>query len=273
MTVFVSSSVVTSPTAVQPPLSFPRILYDDVWDDATITASTEDTDAEAANVADGLTWDYWRPTALPATLTATLDDPAQVDYALFAAHDFGTMEVTLTLEYYDGSWHSIAEIMPGTDRVFALLFSTVTGTAFRLTVSGDDSPEQIPSLGVLMMGQSLVMERGQILKNNPITYSRRTIVRPQVSEGGKLLGRSIRRQGVGTDLEFQYLTATWVRTYFEPFILHARTKPWGWIWQPEAYPTEVALLWTPSGKEDIQPKYNGLQTRMDVKFSVEGIIE
>jgi hypothetical protein len=273
MALVISSEFVLAPAVAEPPLSYPRILYDDVWFGSTITATTEDTDAAAANVADGLTWDYWRPTELPASVTATLSVADTVNYALIAAHDFGTNEVAVDLEYYDGSWHTITSFLPGTDRVLAVFFDDVIGTAFRLSLSGENSPEQIPSVGIVMMGQALVMERGLILDHRPITYARRTVVRPQISDGGKLLGRSIQRHGVATKLDFQHLTAAWIRNNFEPFILHARTRPFGWVWQPEAYPAEVALLWTPSGSEDIHPEYKGLPTRMNVSFNVEGIVE
>lgn len=256
------------------PLSYPRILYDDIWSAGTITASSEGSNTEATNVADGMTWDFWRPTSLPATISIQTVSGVEVDYALIAAHDLGTNEVSIKVQYFNGStWADLtAEYLPGDDKVFAFLFDQVTASQFRLSLNGDNSPEQLPSIGVVMMGKALAMQRGIPLNHIPVSMAGKTTIKPQISEGGRLLGRSIRREGVKTKIEFQYLTADWVRVNFLPFIEHARTRPFGWIWSPSDFSADVGLLWTPSGKEDIRPVYAGVQNRMHVSFEVEGII-
>lgn len=274
MAVVISSDLVLSEAEAEIPLSYPRILYDDVWRTGTVTASSEDTDAPAANVADGLTWDFWMPSDLPSTIEVQLTEAAVVDYALLQ-HTLGSSECTVSGEYHDGSgWQPLFdEYSPGTDRVLAFLFEPVTASRFRLSLDGENSPQQMPSISIAMMGTALAMQRSVPLDHGPITMQRRTMAMPQTSEGGKLLGRSIRRQGVVGRIEFQYLQAAWFRTYFEPFIEAARVYPFGWVWKPIDYPSEVALLWTPGGKEDIRPVMAGLQDRMNVAFDVEGVIE
>ena len=272
MAVVISSELVLNEAEAAIPLSYPRILYDDVWRAGTVTASTEAAGFEAANVADGLTWDYWRPTALPATIEVECAAAADVDYALLAAHTLGSGECTVQGQYHDGSdWVDLFEAYaPGTDRVLAFLFTQATASRFRFVIDGG---ETMPSIGIAMMGKALAMQRGVTLNHRPVTLSRRTVARPQISEGGQLLGRSIAREGVQTEIEFTNLEAGWLRAYFEPFIESARVHPFGWVWHPIGYPAEVALLWTPSGHEDIRPEHSGLPDRMDVAFEVEGIIQ
>ena len=272
MTLVISPNFVLSQVPTSD-LSLPRILYDDVFPDGAITATTEDTDAEAVNIADGLTWDYWRPTSLPARLEVLLTEIREVDYLLIASHDLGSKGASIRAQYHDGTtWQdAFQEQIMGDDFVTAFLFDEVQSTRFAIYVDGYESPQTNPSIGVAMMGKSLVVPRGQPLKNRPARFSKNTDVRPQMSEGGRLLGRSIRKQGVKFDVKFEHLDASWVRTYFDPFIEHAKTRPFGWVWHLRDYPSEVAFVWTTSG--DIRPEYAGLQDRMSVTFGVEGIVE
>jgi hypothetical protein len=272
MAVVISSDLVLNPAEAAIPLTYPRILYQDIFRDGTITASTEEDDAPGENVADGLTWDFWRPTALPATLEVQTDAAADVDYAWLGPHTLGTCECTVKGEYWDGDeWIVLfAEYAPGTDRVVAFLFEQVTASRFRFVISGSGD---VPSIAIAMMGKALAMQRSVTLDHKPITMQRKTVARPSVSEGGQTLGRSIQRMGIAGQIAFEHLEASWLRTHFEPFIESARVYPFGWVWSPASYPTEVAFCWTPSGKEDIRPEHSGLQDRMDVAFDVEGVIE
>lgn len=275
MAVVISSEFVLNEAEAAIPLSHPRILYDDIWRTGTISASTEEEGFEAVNVADSLTWDYWRPTALPATLDVQLSAAADVDYALIASHTLGSTGSTVSAQYHDGAdWVELfPEYSPGVDKVLAFLFDSVTASRFRFTLDGANSPQDAPSIGIVMMGVALAMQRGVTLNHHPITMQRRTVARPQLSEGGQLLGRSIVRQGVMGNIAFQQLEADWLRAKFDPFVESARVYPFGWVWHPVTYPAEVALLWTPAGKEDIHPEHAGLPDRMNVAFDVDGIVE
>lgn len=274
MSVVISSELVLGP-APAIPLSYPRILYDDVWRDGTISASSEEEGYAAENVADGLTWDHWRPIDLPAWIEVQLSAGEEVDYALLAAHTIGTAAATVKPQYHNGSaWVDLAsEVSPGTDKVLAFLFSAVTASRFRFYFGGQNSPSELPSIGIAMMGKALAMQRGVTLNHAPITLSRRTNVRPNVSEGGQTLGRSILRAGVSTQISFAHLERDWLRDEFEPFIESARVHPFGWVWAPVDYPAEVAFIWTPAGRPDITPVHTGQQEYMSVTFDVEGIVE
>lgn len=283
MAVVISSEFVLNEADAAIPLSYPRILYHDVWGGAgtesgvggTISASSEESGYEGEHVADYFTWDYWRPTSLPATVEVQLDAAADVNYALIAGHTLGSTGNSVTPQYHDGSgWVDLAdEFSPGTDHVLAFLFESVTASRFRFLVDGSNSPDDMPSIAVAMMGTALAMQRGVTLNHRPVTMSRKTKARPQISETGQTLGRSIEREGVATEIAFENIEADWLRANFDPFIESARVYPFGWVWHPVSYPSEVAFLWTPSGKEDIVPEHAGLQDRMNVAFEVEGIVE
>lgn len=250
------------------PLSYPRILYHDILriPGTTVVASSESTDFEAENVGDYLTWDFWRPAELPATLTITTPEAETVDYALIAAHTIGSTMTAVKLEYFDGSdWVALFETAPGVDNVIVALFDAVTTNQFRLSLAGSS----IPSIGVVMLGRALAMQRKLYQGHGPITLSKRTVKLPNRSEGGQWLGASIRREGVQTSISFAHLTASWVRSKFEPFIESARKYPFGWVWRPEEFPAEVAYV---QAIGDIRPTNSGPRDMMSVTFEVEGLI-
>lgn len=67
----------------------PVFLYDNRLA-ATVAASTTATGYAAANVIDWRPYTWWKPTALPATLTQDCGAAAAADYALVYGHDLAT---------------------------------------------------------------------------------------------------------------------------------------------------------------------------------------
>ena len=269
MPIIIGSGIVLGEPAGVLPLDHPRIMYDDIVNAATLTPSTEETGFEAVNIADYLTWDFWKPTALPATLEIESLAAADVDYALIAAHNLGTVGASISIDYWDGAaWVEIvSEVSPGNDSVLAFLFTSVTSNKFRLNVSGGAT---MPSVGVFMLGTALAVERKLYKQHTPITLGRRTLIRPQSSEAGQWLGRSIQRDGVATTITFNNLTSAWVRASLDPFIVAARTRAFGWAWRPADYPAEVAYC---QAVGDINPVNSGPRDFMSVSFKVEGLVD
>lgn len=253
-------------------LDHPRIMYEDLVRDATITPTSEQAGFEAVNVADYLTWDFWKPVTLPASIIIETEEATEIDYALIAAHTLGTCKASVGVDYWNGSAYvELFSTAPGTDKVVVSLFSAVSSNRFRLRlIAGTDPLETlpIPAIGVVMLGKALAVERKLFRGHKPITMSRRTIIRPQSSEGGQWLGRSIQRDGLATDISFQNITGAWMRAKFDPFIISARQYPFGWAWRPADYPAEVAYCWSLA---DIVPVNTGPRDLMSVSLKVEAI--
>lgn len=269
--IVVSSEVVLGEPGVGPdailPLSHPRILYDDINRRGTISGSTQQTGFEAENAADYLTWDFWRPSTLPAELTVTTEEAEPFDYALIAAHTLGTNRNNVTLQYHNGSsWTTISALSPGTDRVIVFLFTELFSNRARIQITEGT----VPSIGVFMVGKALAVQRKLYKGHTPITLSKRTVKQPNRSEGGHWLGTSIRREGAATSIAFANLKSDWIRQKFEPFIEAARSYPFGWVWRPDEFPAEVAYVFAP---DDIRVVNSGPRDFMSTSFAVEGILD
>ncbi len=259
----------TSTTAL--PLTHPRIGYENLArsESCTITTSTADTDQEGSSVVNGLTWDFWKPTVIPATITFTFSEAQAIDYCGIAAHTLSECGCAIELEYYDGvNWISLGDVQPqSTNKVIMFLFDEVSSNLWRLNITGGTD---IPALGVVYLGKALEVQRRIYGGHTPITLSKKTTMKPNRSEGGQWLGRSITREGAGTSIEFKNLTADWVRSEFYPFMESARLYPFFWAWRPADFPNEIAYCWITG---DIAPSNTGTANLMSVSFSVDAIIE
>lgn len=247
---------------------YARICYSNIARSATITASSETSGFEAENVQNALTWNFWRPTSVAATIVFDLGTAQDVDYCGIAAHNCGTKGNTITIAYSsnNSTWTNVDDTTPTDDSVILFLFTQRNYRYWRITISGGTAPD----IGVIYLGTQLTMQRSTYGGHTPITLSKKTSVRPQKSEGGQWLGRSKIRQGAQTNLAFKNLTASWVRTYFEPFIDSAIDYPFFFAWRPTSYTDEVAYCWTAG---DISVGNSGQADLMDTSFAVDGMLE
>jgi hypothetical protein len=246
----------------------PIICYNNISSDATLTASTEDTDFDVENVQNNLTWNFWRPTAQPSDIEFDLGSSQAVSYCGIAAHNCGTQGNTITLAYSDNgsSWTDVDNTTPSDDSVIVFLITERSHRYWRLTFSSGS----VPTVGVVYFGTQLVVERRIYSGHSPLTLSKKTVIRPQKSEGGQWLGRSKIRQGAQTTISISNLGASWFRTNFEPFINDAIDYPFFFAWRPTTYTDEVGYCWTTG---DIVPVNNGQAGLMNVSFTVDAILE
>ncbi len=250
------------------PLNQARIGYASATIGNTPTVSSTASGFFAGALSNRLTHEFWKPTASPATVEYSFSNQT-IDYLGIAAHSLGTTGTTVKLEYTKDNgttWFEIEEFTPTTDNAVMVLFETVlNANGFRLTFtySGD-----APTIGVLYVGQSLVMQRPIYGGHTPITLARETINRPQVSESGQWIGASVIRRAFSSSAAWKHLTASWYRTNFDPFAFHvSKALPFFFAWNPDEWPNEVAYCWS---NTQIKPVNMGIRDLMEVSLNLEG---
>ena len=279
MAIVLSGALALGTPAAEISLKSPRIGYENRLRDTglVVTTSTAETDAEGESVINGLTWDFWQPTAVPGTITFTFSEAITADYCGVAGHTLTETGNDIELQYWDGlspgSFVSLGSVLPGNEtgnKTILFLFDSVSSAIWRLIVDGGTTTT-MPVLGAVSIGTSLVVERNIYGGHTPITLSKNTVIRPQTSEGGQFLGRSIIREGASTTITLNNLTAPWVRSDFFPFMESARSFPFFFAWRATAaFADEVAYCWT---NTDIKVTNNGQANLMNTSFSVEGFVE
>jgi len=272
MALVISGSLVLGDAEAGLGLSQPHIGWENRCRDSgcVVSTSTAQENFEGENVLLGLTYDFWKPTVTPAVIAFTFPEAIAADYCGIAAHTLTETGCAVELQYWDGAaWVSLGDVQPGTDsgnKIVMFLFDQVSSAVWRLLITGGTA---VPVLGPVNIGLSLKLERRLYGGHTPITLSKKTVIRPQKSETGQWLGRSIRREGATTKISLNNLTPAWVRSDFEPFIENSRTHPFFFAWRPSDYPAELAYCWT---NTDIVATNSGTRDLMKSSFAVDAII-
>lgn len=272
MSVVISPDLVLVPT--DPPvqnLNHARIGINRITTRSNLIASTaSEPGFPAISVTNPLTYESWKPLSFPViqhSLTFDAGKSVSVDYLGIAAHNLGTNGVTVALlSSPDGIvFTKEIEFVPGSDRAIMALLVLKERRFWRVTL---DNVVFGTFLSVVYIGRALEMERAIYGGHSPILLSRVTSLRPNISETGQWLGRSIIRKGFRTEFSWKHLTPDWYRNNFDPFVQLARRRPFFIAWRPARFPDEVAYAWTTA---DIKPTNMGLAALMEVSMSVEGL--
>ncbi len=251
------------------PLNHARIGYRTLWraEGSTVTASSEQEGFPVSASLNELTYEFWRPESLPATWELNLSSPRNADYLGIASHTLKGLNIILEYDN-NGVWEEITQFTPDENDPIMVLFEQVETTKFRLTINGSE----IPSIGVIFIGQTLQMLRPIYGGHSPIKLSRSTEIEPNRSERGQWLGRSLVRKGVSASYSWDNLSDIWYRNFFDPFVEYATQSRGTFFiaWRPGKYPKEVGYCWTLS---DIEPVNTGVRNLMSVEMDVVGQID
>ena len=266
MSVFISPAIVLNPSAYGEPLNHARIGYKTIVTRTNVSGTAAAAGFPVSAISNPATYERYKPVDLPATLTIDAGEPVECDYIGIAAHTLGSGGCSFTVEHSPDNinWTEVSAVTPVTDQSLMAIFEPATRRYWRLVVNGS----AIPLIGVIYIGQSLQMQRAIYGGHSPLPLSRKTAVRPNVSETGQWLGASQERKGFKTSFSWKNLKAAWYRQYFDPFVaVNPRVIPFFIAWNPIQFPDEAGYCWATS---DIQPKNSGTLDYMDVSLSVEG---
>jgi hypothetical protein len=99
------------------PLTHSRIGINNIARTGTVTASTADAGFPAIAAANPLTYEFWKPTTVPATWTVDAGAAVTCDYLGVASHTLGTSATTLTLQHStdNSTWEDVETVTPSTN--------------------------------------------------------------------------------------------------------------------------------------------------------------
>lgn len=248
------------------PLTHARILWNPIA--GTVTAGGTD----GALAASDYTWQRWKPGALPASWTIVTAADAQIDTVFIAGHNLGSTGTTVvisTAASVGGAHTTRATIVPTDNSAIAAMFNSPTGLLLtvrevRISLTGSSANTEI---GIIRAGAALQMRHPSFGGVQPIGLTRLVETRHSLSETGQWLGRTIQRQALRTDLNFDLLEAAWYRANFEPFAKTLPQRPFGLVQNPARMPESVAWCWT---DQSPQPSNSGLRDFMEVSLSIVG---
>jgi hypothetical protein len=105
----------------------------------------------------------------------------------------------------------------------------------------------------IFAGTDLTMQRGMFKGVRPPALSGSIVSDTVIAVNGSILGRNIRRVDRAQSLEINPVTASWVRSEWEPFVVHMERFAAFYQWNSVTYPEDVAF----AGAEQIVAPENG----------------
>lgn len=214
----------------------------------TATATTEASGFSASFANSPRLDNFWQPTALPATWTLTLDANETVSYFGIAAHDLGTQNAAIKVEYKldAGSWTELnfgGDHEPEDNSAILFLFDMLEVSEIRLTVVSADA---VPTIGVIATGIADEWPRKSVWTGTPITESDNISFANNSSDTGVLIGRTRVSDGLKFQVSINNLSEDWRKSTFKSFKAYANGEGAAFFiaTRPGDYPEEVAYAWS-----------------------------
>lgn len=221
----------------------PTIFYDNRLADAAVAASTTAAgDYAAANVTDWRAYTWWKPTALPATLTVDSGSAHAADYALVYGHDLYTQGCTVQVrgstDNFAASDVLVGTATPTSNDPFLISFNSVSYRYWRLRITGGGT---MPSLAIAAIGARMVLPCWLPQPFDPL--ARKLDGQRNRSENGQPLGTAIEFELWKQNIKQEGVTWAWLRdTWLPAWRAHLRSSPFVFAWETDLYPGDLKLV-------------------------------
>lgn len=229
-------------------MAFPRFIWNDRVEalaSGSITSSSAATDYPDDNVKDRREYTQWKPTgAAPYWIMFDFGAPVQVQALGLAGHSLGSnacLNITLNADNA-GAGHPLANnivpaFSPSNDRAIAKFFNS----SYRYWELYIPNATAAPEIGVLFLAADYLQWPnpvespfdGDAVKSYHVTA---------VGDSGHLLGTIQKFKQRMLNITFNYLTPTWVQTYFWPFFNSNGYKPFFFVWDYDNRPDEISYV-------------------------------
>lgn len=257
-------SIVFSPglvigAALQFPLSHPMVGWHNQVAFNNVTAESAAAGHPATNLANPSTANRWLSASTAEQLVTVTDLDGQTDYVGIARHNFGSAGVIVSVEAITGEpgavWETIHPgLLPANDGPIMLPFEPGFHIGVRLRLVPDAIA---PSMAVLFVGKSLVLQRSMQAGFTPITDARENDLVTGWAHAGELLGAIIEGSSSSNNAEIKALEPAWYREAMAPFVDAGNAgEPFFFAWDPEHHPDEVGFCTFANGK--VRPVINYL---------------
>ena len=221
-----------------------KIGYKTLLDDIAsyvFTTGTEDADNPFANAYDNLLFDSMAldASATPYDIDITLNASASADYFSFYKTNLAAVGGSIQLKYWDGAAYVDASgtISP-TDTTPALTeFTTQSSDKWRLVIDNNNTDVTISDI---KFGDIITTEFGVYIGFSVPILAREIQYTNNVSNKGLPLGRSIVNKGFKDMLNIEFMTDSFARSTWLPFIKHAERFPFYLAWNITDYSDEIA---------------------------------
>lgn len=247
---------------------FPSFYYDNRFADAVpVASSTAAGDFNVLNLNDWAPFTWWRPAAMPATVTEDCGSAKETNYCVVYGHDLytqgATFELRASTDNFSASDVLVATKTPTTNKAFLLQFATVSYRYWRYRLTGASAP----SMAIAAAGKALAMPRRPRAGFDPI--GREPKMQDNRSGEGHPLSKMIDYEEWAEKLSLRNLDGAWVRANFVPaWEAHLRGNPFVFAWDPTDHADELYLATMKAGFKSAHQ-----EAVVNLDFDLRGVVQ
>lgn len=217
----------------------PLLLFDNRLDDGAPAASSTAAGFNVLNLRDWRNYTWWKPVALPATVTVDCGQAKAADTLAVYGHTLYscgcTVEVRGSTDNFGASDVLLASVAPAGDQPFLLAFNSASYRYWRLRITGGAAP----SLAIAALGAALVFP--QPVENGFDPTGLKLVGNIDVARNGNPLGRTVEHQTWTQKLRLQDLPDSWVRANWTPNWQKIRGNPVIFAWDSQYHADDIYL--------------------------------
>lgn len=250
----------------------PVIAWDNKFNDATSVVTTAGTDVEPPTLAGDIgTYNAWVCTPnvfSAATFELTFASPVTFDFVGLAAHNLGTINASVTIEYFDGGWQDVGSgpAIPVDNQAIGFYFDAKTSDQWRVRVNNVSQNVQI---GIASFSTALTLDQRIFQGYAPPLTPNVVDLQTNVSEGANLLGVASVARGSVVEASVTLLDGAYIRSSdWLNFQRHFNNgAPFFWAWRPTQY-NDLFYAWRPQSAATIAPDNSGPKDRMSLTMGM-----
>lgn len=243
-----------------------NILYENIFEDGTLTVSSAAADGAGANAVEDTTFDFWTPTSVPATFNVDYGSAVECDCVGIAAHNAGMNGSSIqVLSSSDDITYTLrASTTPLTDDTIMIMFPAVTARYWRVAVTA-----AVCSIGVIKLGKKLEFPSGVLTSHTAINHASRVELLTNQSIKGQYLGTRIKRVGADASVNFGLVDVDFMENDMAVFEAHYNSgRTFFYSSSASDHPDDYGYCWR-AGSE-LRPSYEegGTLAQVDMDLSV-----
>lgn len=248
-----------------------NILYRNIFQEGTVTFSTETATNPALNAVDDETWNSWIPTATPAHITVDAGSAVTCDAAGIAAHTAADVGSGFRVRYsIDNLNWGVASpnYYPITNDAIMFLFPAVSARYWQVQVLTAPC-----AVGCVSVGPKLAFPNAPLSGHKPLHHAREVTMMSNESQGSHLLGNRVVKLGASTDVSLGVMDRDFVENDMAGFENHYNNgRTFFYCGSPLSTPKDMGYCWRPEGAGTMDVTWEEGSVMADVGFSVKAFV-
>ncbi len=247
------------------------ILYRNLLQEGTLSYSSQAVWFEAANIIEYTTFNAWKPTSVPATVSVDLGSAISADCVGISAHNMGTSGASYNVRYStDGVTWSNAFTADAalSDEDVMVVFAPVSARYWQIRIV-----DAVASIGYVAIGPRLVFPCSPLSGHRPLHHARDYVQMVSSSVNGQMLGNRINSVSAQTSIDFGLLERDFAENDMLPFEYHYNQgRGFFYCGSPSVTPKDFGYCWRPNGGDVMNITWEEGEFLSQVDFEVASYV-